>query len=277
MLLALVGAVLLFEPSDTLEEHVAHATTPNTTFHYYFSSTGTLHESGSMIESSSPYFWLNSGGKLVIEGGVGKTVQGLLPDLDPWRLLYAVNNPLDTASGYFPQNLFRLVTKSTWDNVEQTVRFKITKLNMTETPNRDGWSGILLFSRYQDGDNLYYSGIRMDGTAVIKKKYQGTYYTLTSIPVFDADGSYHRDTNPNLIPGNVWMGLRSVTQTDQETGAVTIELWLDREDSGDWEKVLSATDRVGTQGAGVITGPAHAGIRTDYLDVWFDDYQLREL
>ena len=37
---------------------------------------------------------------------------------------------------------------------------------------------MLLFNRYQDGQTLYYGGVRVDGAAVIKKKLAGVYTTL---------------------------------------------------------------------------------------------------
>ena len=239
-------------------------------FVYRFGTSGVLNEAPRADASDSPYFWLNSGGVLVIEGGIGKTQQGSLPPFSLWRLRYALGNALDTEAGALPQNIFRLVTRHTWDNFSQEVRVRVAKFNLTETPNRGEWSGILLMSRYQDGDNLYYAGIRMDGSAVIKKKYRGTYYTLATTPVFpDVEGASGR------IPPDRWMGLR-VEVEDQGSDAVSIALFLDEADSGAWREVLRTVDD-GTQGGGVLAGPAYAGIRTDYLDALFDDYVLRQL
>lgn len=259
-------------PSSARLSGASATYTPSTgaDLHYRFSVDGILNETGSMDESSSPYFWLNSGGELHLENGVGKTVQGDLSAGNVWRLLYNANNALDTDDGYYPQNLFRLVTKGMWNNTEQSIRFKITQLNMTDTPNRDGYSGVLLMSRYQDGNNLYYAGIRMDGDAVIKKKHNGSYTTLAQEDLFGSDAGYNKNTNPNMIPGNTWMGLKSVVYTDS-SGDVRVEVWLDRNDNGNWEQIASAVDTSQT-----IDGPAHAGIRTDYLDVHFDDYKVNE-
>jgi hypothetical protein len=239
-------------------------------FHYRFHVDGVLEEAGSMETSSSPYFWLNSGARLIIASGVGQTVHGALPLNDFWRILYGRNNPLDTGGGFYPQNLFRLVARNTWQNIEQQVRFKIDQLNMTETPNRDGYSGVLLMSRYKDGQNLYYTGLRMDGTATVKKKKSGIYTTLGSARVFSAESGFNRDTNPNLIPGEKWMGLKS--RVEDVKGGARITLWLDREDNGVWEKILEVTDK-----SNPIKGSQHAGLRTDYMDVTFDDYKLTEL
>jgi hypothetical protein len=242
-------------------------------FHYRFMVDGTLGEAGSMDESSSPYFWLNSGGKLILDDGVGETVQGALPSLDLWHVLYAASNALDTDGGAHPQNLFRLITRASWDDVAESVRFNIRKLNATDTPNRDGYSGVLLMSRYRDSDNLYYAGLRQDGTAVIKKKYRGTYYTLAQKQVYG--GAYDKESDPNLLPSDTWMRLRTITRTSGD--AVTIELWLDKDDDGAYEKILTATDAPGLYGSGTITGSAHVGIRTDYMDMLFDDYHIERL
>lgn len=252
------------------------APTTKPTFHYYFKVDGVLQERGSMGESSSPYFWLNSGGKLILKNGVGGTVQGRLPATDYWRVLYGKTNSLDTDNGYLPQNLFRLVTKSKWGNFEQSVRFKIENTNLTATPNRAGYSGILMMSRYQDGYNLYYAGIRQDGTAVIKKKYRGVYYTLASGPAFKSSTPYNKTTNPNLIPEQKWMALKTITSTASD-GSVVVKLMIDRNDTGNWELLLTTTDKPGVNGSGVVTGPAYAGIRTDYMDVTFDDYDFKAL
>ena len=243
-------------------------------FHYTFENDGILEETGNMEESKSSYFWLNSGARLNIRAGVGETLMGRLGEGDGWRQLYAMSDPLDTQDGFYPQNLFRLITKSTWDNVEQSVRFKLVHLNETDTQNRDEWSGILLMSHYQDGDNLYYAGLRADGNAIIKKKCGGVYTTLATSPVFRNGEPYDRNNNPNLIPLSTWMGLRSVVR--EQGSRIEIELWLDAEDDGTWEKVLAASDLPSADQT-MISGPAYAGIRTDYVDAQFDDYHLKEL
>jgi hypothetical protein len=237
-------------------------------WNYQFSVDGTLNEAGSMRDSGSPYFWLNSGGVFLISGGKGHTQQGRLPTGSTWQKMYEASNSLDTDKGYLPQNLFRFVTRSTWDDSRQEIDFKINKTNLTNTPNRAGYSGILLMSRYQDGNNLYYAGVRHDGTAVIKKKKNGTYTTLGSAKVWS--GTYHRTTNPNIIPQNKWMGLRmdTITQPDATT---KVTLYIDENNSGSWKKLVEVTDR------NPVKGPAHTGIRTDYMDVSFDDYSHKEI
>lgn len=242
----------------------------SSSLYYTFNSPGVLQEAGSMRESTSPYFWLNSGGTLTIKDGIGMTAQGELPEGSIWQRLYSLSSALDTGGGTQPQNLFRLLSKSEWENVSQEVAFRVTKTNTVDSPNRDGWSGILLMSRYQDGDNLYYAGIRMDGSAVIKKKQNGTYTTLAQergvfSGLFDRLG-----LTPSLIPENTWMRLKSVTKMNAD-GSIGITLYLDRKNSGSWEKVLSATD------SSPLSGGGHVGIRTDYMDVQFDNYRITEI
>ncbi len=274
----IVGIYYGYTQADRITTNGAEVspTPSSSSLNYQFKVDGKLEEKGSMGLSSSPYFWLNSGGRLILEGGVGKTIQGKLGSTDYWRVLYGKNNALDTDGGYLPQNLFRLVTKNKWDNFEQSVKFNINKVNLTNTPNRGGYSGILLMTRYQDAANLYYAGVRMDGTSVIKKKYKGTYYTIASGPVFTSSTPYDRDTNPNLIPTSKWMGLKTSAVTASD-GSVTVKLFIDRNNSGTWEQLLSVTDKPGTNGGNPITGSAHAGIRTDYMDVSFDDYNFKSI
>jgi hypothetical protein len=266
---------ILQEEARTMPTNTVAAQRVSSTFHYTFDTNGILNETGSMETSSSPYFWLNSGGQFAFKDGVGKTVEGSLGSFNTWRLLYANSNPLDTSGGYQPQNLLRLITRSKWRDAAQSIQFKIVKLNMIETPNRDRWSGVFLMSRYLNGDNLYYAGVRMDGMAVIKKKYQGTYYTLAIEKIFEADSDFDRNTNPNLIPGNRWMNIKSIVR-NQTDGSVLIELWLDKEGSGQYQKAVSAVDKPGSNGS-VLTASGYAGIRSDYMDLYLDDYWIEEL
>ncbi len=269
LLIGFCTSALLF---FTLSSSDASAQT--TPWRYTFNSPGVLLEAGSMADSTSPYFWVNSGGKFIIKDGLGMTNQGALSTLDPARQIYSVMNPLDTGNGYYAQNTLRLITKASWGSVDETVKFRITKTNLTDTPNRDGYSGIFLFGRYKDQHNLYYVGLRHDGQAVIKKKIGGTYHTLGEKQVFGAQSAYDRMSNPNLMPENTWMGLRARFE-NLANGSVRITLYLDKVDTGSYAQVLSVTD-AGTGGA-PFTATGKAGIRTDYMDVQFDDFELRNL
>jgi outer membrane biosynthesis protein TonB len=221
-------------------------------------------ESGSMSGGNGDW-WVSSGAYFFIKDGIGSTIQGKLVSGDDWRERYASSNPTDTDDGYLPQNIFRLVAKAQFEDVTQEAYFKINDINMTDSPNRAGHNGFLFFNRYHDQDNLYYTGIRVDGSAIIKKKKGGSYTTLSSDQVFS--GSYDKSSNPNLIPEGKWVGLRSVVQ--DVSGGVNIKVYMDTGDG--WKLVSEATDT-----SSPITGKSHVGVRTDFMDVEFKNYRASE-
>jgi len=236
-------------------------------FVYEFKDDGILHETDTPEHSSSPYWWVDSGGKLMVENGVGKTLYGELPASDPWRPRYARTSPTDTDRGTHPQNLFRMLTKDAWDNVRIESSFRITADNFSNSPNRDESNGILLMSRYRDENNLYYAGLRVDGHAVIKKKHNGSYVTLAEKPILS--GAYARAAQVNLLPHREWITLRMDTKT--EDGKVTITLFQKGE-SGEWQELLKATDSTNP-----LTGSHPIGLRTDFMDVEFDNYRAEKI
>ena len=243
-------------------------------FFYVFNVPETFEESDSLVDSPSKYWWLDSGAKLISTGEYGETIQGALPSNDPWRIKYADSNPVDTDKGEHPQNLFRLVTKSNWNDVREEVFFRIMADDLSASPNRNESNGILLMSHYQDhGGTLYYAGLRVDGTAVIKKKYNGIYYTMAHTPILP--GSYSHDSHPNLLPHQQWIGLRTETVTSND-GSVTIRLYMGAA-AGDWILVLSAVDN-GVQYANTpAIPPGLIGIRTDFMDVQFQNFHAETI
>jgi hypothetical protein len=246
-------------------------------FLYTFDSkepTDILNEAGSMKESESPYWWVNSGGYLILKNGTGSTILGSLEEGARWQSEYARTNPRDTDNGTHPQNIFRLVARSVWKNFRQEAFFKIDKDNLSQSENRNESNGLLFFNHYQDGQNLYYTGIRVDGNAVIKKKIAGTYYTMAITQIFP--GTYDHDKNPNLLPHNVWIGMRSEI-IDNTDGSVEIRLYTDKGVPGQWQLVLSAKDDGKSFGGKVIGKPGYAGIRTDFMDVEFKNYKLENI
>lgn len=269
----------LFTPPGNSSMSAAAATVTSP-FNYVFKVPGVLNEAGSMGESTSPYWWVNSGGELILTGGVGETMQGDAPALNRWRIAYAFSNPIDTDGGAHPQNLFRLITRSSWNDLEETAQFYIAKDNVSASPNRNQSNGLLLMSRYTgDGQTLYYMGIRVDGTAVIKKKYHGTYYTLAQKTIFP--GTYaiapSAGTSQNLLPHGTWIGLRGDTVTNQD-GSVSLTLSMQTA-GGQWVQLLSTTDAGGASVGYTrpITGASYAGIRTDFMDVRIDSYQAKTI
>jgi len=267
--------------SESLKKHRSPPTptpTPvpiNTALIEDFSTTYMVKEAGSMGSSQSPGWWLSSGAYFYSANGIGSTILGALPALDPWRVAYFISNSLDTDNGYFPQNIFRLVLRSQWQNFTQEAYFKIVKDNLTASPNRNASNGLLLFNRYQDAFNLYYTGLRVDGYAVIKKKINGIYYTMAYKPFINGQ-AYNRDSNPNLLPKNVWIGLRSVVQNNSD-GTVNIKLYVDNAKTGNWVLTAEANDDGKTYGGAAISSEGYAGIRTDFMDVEFDDYKITKI
>ncbi len=241
-------------------------------FYYGFDTNGILEEAAAMGTSSSAYWWLNSGGRFHLDG-YGATLEGALPSGDHWRLLYAASNPVDTDNGYHPQNLFRLLTRSRWGSFRQQVYFRISRDNLSASPNRNASNGVLLMNRYQDANTLYFAGVRVDGAAVIKKKKGGAYHTLAYRAIFPGP-AYNRTTNPSLLPKNVWMGLTTET-LDLPDGTVRIRLHVNQ-GGGVWALIFDVIDD-GVQFGAPIGQTGYGGLRTDFMDVEFDHYLMRTL
>ena len=245
----------------------------NAFFSDNFNKNEIIEESGSMSGSSNSSWWLNSGAFFIKENGIGKTFFGEIDKNSKWQKSYLQYNAVDTDNGFHPQNIFRLITKSKWQNFQQTIYAKIKKYNLSESKNRSESNGLLLFNRYVDSDNLYYAGIRVDGTAVIKKKINGNYYTLAQKSFYKADVPYNRDTNPNIIPDQKWIGLKSEIETNSDN-TVSIKLFIDKDKTGNWVLAAEAKDDGKSYGGATILSEGYAGIRTDFMDVEFDEYQI---
>jgi hypothetical protein len=226
----------------------------------------TLEETASPEESMHAFWWLNSGGYYFEKKDHSHTILGSLPLGDKWQIAHERRNPRDTDRGRKPQNIFRLLSKQQFSNFDQEVYFNIATLNLSESELRAGDNGVLLFCGYQNEANLYYAGVRVDGHPVIKKKAGDTYHTLTYPAQVFPGPSYHRDTNPNLLPQNTWIGLRSVVRTER-TGSVLIRLYIYKEANGQWELAAEARDDGTIAGAPFTSG--RIGIRTDFMDVLF--------
>jgi hypothetical protein len=250
-----------------------HAASVASPFLYTFNSKGTLNEASSMENSSSPYWWVNSGGRLVIDDGFGTTMQGDALLLDRWRVAYALSNPIDTDLGLHPQNIFRMVSRSMWGDVRVEGEFKILRDNWSKSPNRNASNGLLLMSRYEDGDTLYYAGLRVDGNAVIKKKYNGTYYTLAQKKIYA--GEYVSGGKVNVLPHNKWIQLRSETTTNTDE-SVSVRLYQKQSD-GSWKKILEARDSGEFGDTPPITKEGYFGVRTDFMDVSLDSLKAEAI
>ncbi len=233
-----------------------------------------IEETGEMEESIGSDWWVNSGAFLIKNGKIGKTLQGKIKKDSVWQKKYEDYNSESTDGGYRPQNIFRLVTKSKWQDFQQEVYFRIVKYNLSKSKHRNQSNGLLLFNRYLDGDNLYYTGIRVDGAGVIKKKIKGEYFTLAYEPIFN--GRYDIKTNSNLLPENTWIGLKSEVVTTNDNN-VNIKLFLDKEGNENWELILEVTDDNKSYGGDAILKEGYSGIRTDFMDVEFDDYYIKDI
>jgi hypothetical protein len=259
-------------PTITPTATVTQTPTPTEPPHFAsgFDTEMVLEESDRMERSASADWWLNSGGWFVQRDGIGSTWIGDAPAGSRWREIYIRTNPNDTDQGTHPQNLFRLITRSPWETPEERVYFCILGDNPSASVHRDKSNGVLLFLRYQDADNLFYAGVRVDGSAVIKKKSSGVYTTLAEAPWFP--GAYNRASAPNLIPHQTWIGLRAVMTARGD--ALIIQLYIDPDRSGFWILALQAETLVDP--ADKLAQPGFGGIRTDFMDVEFDDYRIEE-
>lgn len=247
---------------------------PGATFNETFDISYEVKEASSLKKSSHKDWWVSSGGYLFSESGEGRTIRGDLDSQDERYRAYRASNPTDTVGGKRPQNVFRLVNTGTYLNTFQEVYGMVTYYDPAGSQYRNASNGILLFNRYQDANNLYYIGVRVDGGAVIKKKYKGHYYTLAYTPLFQTNSAYDRDNNPNVLPLNTWIGIRSIVKNIDE--GVLLELYVDKTGTGVWTKVISIVDD-GKQSGPAIMKAGHGGIRTDFMDVYFDDYTIEEL
>ena len=239
-----------------------------------FEANKTVYEAPSELQSSSEMWWVNSGAFMQSINGIGGTIQGDLAADSLWREKYVTNKAERTANGFRPQNIFRLLTRDHATNSSGELEFKITLTDSTDSKERAGSNGVLLFGRYMDSDNLYYAGLRVDGDLVIKKKTEGEYYTLSQKNVYQ--GEYNKDLNPNLIPENEWMKIKAdFVNLDDYT--VMITLYFDSSADGIYDDRIVAVDDGHTYGGSAFTDEGHFGIRTDFMDVQFENFVLKTI
>lgn len=238
-----------------------------------FTSGRQLSEASSFSASVDPYWWLNSGAWMDVVDGVAKTVQGPIDVGSRWQVAYEKYNPESTAGGLYPQNIFRLLTMGKWKDFTQQTDFRVDAHNFANAEKRNESNGVFLINRYIDNDNLYYAGLRVDGNAVIKKKIGGVYHVMAIKPALSRTGE--DAPNASLLPLQQWMGLRTVV-ADRD-GGVDISLYTRPTPNAAWTLVLTATDPAGGGAWGSpFLEPGHGGIRTDFMDVSFDNYAIVE-
>lgn len=241
-------------------------------FYDGFNGSTALREVGPVEQSSSPYWWLSSGGMLYQRERVGQTIQGDLPYSDPLRQGYARANPVDTDDGRRPQNIFRLHTRDRWKSLRQEIFFSVRATSTSQSWNRNASNGVFLFSRYVDENNTYYAGLRVDGGVVIKKKKAGKYSTLAFRSYFGDRYDYDRTSRPNLLPRYQWLGIRSEI-LDLASGGTRIRLYVSQGFGKPWQLVLEALDTWSGADGSPITSSGRAGIRTDFMDLSFENYR----
>lgn len=235
----------------------------------YIKGDYVLEEVGNPSLSTHADWWLNSGAYFYVTGGIGNTVSGSLAAGNAWVKRYYDYNPESTDDGIHPQNIFRLISRVSAVDSTQEACFSIEDTHVSAGEKRNQSNGLLFMSRYQDdGDTLYYAGIRVDGHAVIKRKYKGEYETLAEEAVFGIDRMYDRDTEPQLLPEHLWVGIKTQTNTNTH-GQPVLTLWLDPECHGHWDTVFSVVD---TSDTPVMTS-GNIGIRTDFMDVSVKEYK----
>lgn len=237
---------------------------------YTFNTNGTLSEAAAPSNSTSPYWWLRSGGKLLITGGLGESIQGALSSSNPLYETYASAFPQASDGGAHPQNMFRLLWKTPTQNSSEQVYLQRVTDNLGTALNRHPYDGESLIARYQDEQTYYYAGVRDDGALVIKKKVGGVFTTLAAKPFFS--GTYSATTSPDLIPRGTWLGLK-FSVVNSSGGAPVLSLYTDVGRSGTWRLSLSASDATGTP----IPGAGLSGIDSTFADINMDNYQLTPL
>lgn len=140
----------------------------------------------------------------------------------------------------------RLYVSSTvegWEDVEITAYGKYVNTGVGRS-----YSGLTLVTRSNhdeykaDGCEAfgYYARVYQDtGECAFQKEYyHGTTGTVYS-------PSRRVDCFPGGLPLNVWVGLKFRATTEPGTSDVNLELWLDKDDTGNWELWHSYTDTPG--------------------------------
>ncbi len=233
-------------------------------------TSGVLEESYSAESSKQACWWLDSGGIFTTKNNIGKSLEGNLKENSFWKIKYMANNPEDTNDGFRPQNIFRLVNRKKWKNVSQSMLFKINNYDLSNSKNRNSSNGVLLMSRYINGDNLYYAGLRVDGTAIIKKKIGGQYITLASAQ-YNTQTEYDPIKNPILLPLNRWLGQKFITKNNTD-GSVNLKLFVNLGNSEEWKLIIDINDSIQLSGKPPLTNEGNIGIRADFMDIEISNF-----
>lgn len=241
-------------------------------FYDGFDRHGLIQEAHSISESSDPNWWVGSGAYVYFNNGIASTIQGTLTENDPFRLAYSSSkSSADTDYGFRPQNIFRMVNRNIWSgDYTEDLYFRYSRYNNATAAdkNLEATNGMSLMINYQDENNLYYVGLRADGLSEIKKKIGGE-YSVNENPVQVFPGVYK--PYDNLIPQDRWIGLRALVEHKQDKfgkDQIYLAMYVDKNGDGSWKYVTSFLDqdRIFKQG--------HTGIRTDFIDAQFKNFQV---
>ncbi|MES2216426.1 MAG: fibronectin type III domain-containing protein [Patescibacteria group bacterium] len=261
--------------SDGLEsnfsEEVVYVPPPliSLPFTYDFRVDGVMGDANDISGSPSPYWWLETGGRMYLSNCLGSTILGKVPEGSPLQVHYSSIYKILSDNGSHPQNLFQLFMRTSLSNASEEIYVNVQAHNLTNAMNRAPWNGISLFLRYVDENAHYYAGIRDDGYAVIKKKRDGIYQTLVSKKIFP--GTYNATTNFSLIPSQQWIGLKIIV-ADDSLGRPHLSLFMDKGRTGEWLLVSEVIDDPLRFGPKIAAGIC--GMRSDFMDLLFDDFKL---
>jgi len=172
--------------------------------------------------------------------------------------LWASNGLGNSAKGWTNDDVFRMVTVShdsdgrliKWTN--QTIDYvAYIKHNKWSKDNPVmAYSGLHVFFRYQDNDNLYVASARYDGKMTIKQKVAGVYSTLA---LGDLPQSYLNKRTGNFFTGQ-WISLKA-----SAIGS-NLKFFVD---GVEMLSTVSETLDAGT-----------TGIRTDSAEIYFDKIEM---
>jgi hypothetical protein len=132
----------------------------------------------------------------------------------------------------------------------QTAEARFNVASFQEPSGSSAFQGVHLFARYRTENDLYVASLRKTGEVFIKKKLCGTYTVLARGVLRDAAG---RERGP--MATGTWYRLKF--------SAVGSTLTLSVDDV----QQLQVTDTTFSWGT--------SGIRTDFVNVYIDDWTLR--
>ena len=89
-------------------------------------------------------------------------------------------------------------------------------------------------------------------------------------------GDYEREKDMSLVPQIEWLTLRTETTTNKK-GVVTISLFMKRATETKWTLLLKGLDTGTNFDSPPLVGSHPLGIRTDFMDVEFDNFMAEKL